>query len=101
VISLNLPLILIWIFALLLECTSFLLAFFSIDMNAPVNRGCVKYFRLNHGISWEKAKKELGYEPLFDYKTALSRSLAFYRQKYFNLRVEIQPVSNISYIISL
>ena len=84
VISLNIPLFLIWIIALLADYVSILLAFFSIDVYTPVNRSSLKYFRLDHGMSWERARKELGYEPIFDYETALSRSLVFYRQKYLN-----------------
>ena len=84
VIPLKLPYILVWMIVFLSEILAFCLTFLGIDFHSPLNRNNLQYFKLDHSISWEKAKKELEYEPLYDYQTALSRSIAFYRQKYLN-----------------
>ncbi len=79
VIPIKIPFILIWMLVVLLDGLTSFLCLFGIDFHVPINKCSLQYFKMDHGISWDKARKELNYEPLYDYQTALARSLAFYK----------------------
>ena len=73
------PLFLLTLLAFLVELLSLVLAWFKIDWCANLTGASVRYLKLNHTILWQKARVELGYEPLFPHSTALARSLSYYR----------------------
>jgi len=79
VLPVRIPFLFLRIIAFLFEFILILLAFLGVDIHSPFNRSSLKYCRFNHSVSWERAKKELGYKPLYGYRTALSRSLEYYR----------------------
>lgn len=80
VLPVGVPFGLVRIFVFFLEFMFILLAFFRIDFRSTVDRGTLQYFKLSHSISWEKAKRELGYTPLFSHQNALAESMEYYRK---------------------
>lgn len=74
------PLFVLMVLAILVEFLSLFMAWFKVDWCTNLTRASVRYLKLNHTILWQKARVELGYEPLFPHSTALARSLDYYRQ---------------------
>ena len=68
------------VLAYFLEFVQLLLAFLGFDVGVILNRGTVKFAKLSHSFSWEKARNELQYEPLYSHKTALAKSMEYYRR---------------------
>lgn len=79
VLPLGIPFCLLRVLAFFLEFMVILLAFFNIDVPNGMNRGNLKLFKLSHSVSWDKAKRELGYTPLFSHQSALAESMEYYR----------------------
>lgn len=79
VIPIGVPLFLMMLVAYLVEFCLLLLSFVRINVKCPLNRGSVCYSKVSHSFSWEKARKELGYEPLYSHKAALAKSMEYYR----------------------
>ena len=77
---LRVPIFLLMFAAYLIEFVVILLAFVRIDVGSIVNRASVRWLDYSHSFSWEKARKELRYEPLFDRNAAIARSVEYYRQ---------------------
>ncbi len=75
------PLFLLMVLAYLVEFSALLLAYFRVDFRSNLNRSTLRYLKLSHRFSWQKARRELGYTPLFDHQTALAKSVEFYRQR--------------------
>ena len=80
VIPVGVPLFLMMFVAYLIEFCLLLLSFVRIDVRCPLSRGSVRYVKVSHSFSWEKARKELGYEPLYSHKVALAKSMEYYRR---------------------
>ena len=80
VLSFGVPYPLIVIIAFFLEFFLILLAVVRIDIHNPLTRSTLQVARLSHSYSWDKAKKELDYKPLYSHKVSLARSMEFYRQ---------------------
>lgn len=51
-----------------------------VNVNPPLFRRRVDWFRQNRAFSIEKAKRELGYQPKIDLPTGLSRTAEWYRK---------------------
>ena len=81
VFPLKIPIFLLLFLAYFVEFLLLLLAFVRVDLSLTLNRGTLRYLKLSHSISWEKARKELQYEPLYPHNTALARSMEYYRQR--------------------
>ena len=79
VLPVRIPFFFLRIIAFFLEFVLIFLAFLGVDIHSPFNRSSLQYCQFNHSVSWERAKNELGYKPLYGYRTALSRSLEYYR----------------------
>lgn len=79
VVPVGVPLFFMMMVAYLIEFCLLLLSFVRIDVRCPLNRGSLRYFKVSHSFSWDKARKELGYEPLYSHKAALARSMEYYR----------------------
>lgn len=77
---LKLPLFLLLIFAFLLEVVMVMLALVGVDFRSSLNRATVSYLQLSHSYTWERAREELGYEPIYQHNTALARSMEYYRR---------------------
>lgn len=76
----GIPLFFLKIFVLFLEILLFSLALVGIDVCCPLNRNSLRYLQFSHSFSWEKARKELNYTPLYSHKTSLAQSMEFYRK---------------------
>ena len=68
------------IFAFFLEFALIVLATLHVNVQSPLNWSSLKYTRLSHSFSWDKAKKELNYSPLYSHKASLAQSMEFYRK---------------------
>ena len=77
---LKIPLFLLVIFAYFLEFLAIVLACIKVDFRTNLNRGSVQYLKTSHSFSWEKAKRELDYQPFFDHGTAITKSIEHYRR---------------------
>lgn len=80
VLSYGVPYPLMGIITFFLEFFLILLAVLRIDIHSPLNRSSLQVAKLSHSFSWDKAKKELEYQPLYSHKVSLARSMEFYRQ---------------------
>ena len=80
VFPVGVPLFLMMILAYFVEFLLLLLSLFGLDYGVVLNRGSVRYAKLSHSYSWERAKNELEYEPLYSHKTALAKSMDYYRK---------------------
>lgn len=63
-----------------LELLLMILAFLHVDVRSSLNRGTMKFLQQSHSFSWDKAKRELGYKPLYSHRTALAHSMEFYHK---------------------
>lgn len=79
ILPIGVPLFVLLLLAYLVEFLSLFLALFNVNWCTSLTRASVGYLKLDHTVSWRKAKVELGYEPLFPHTTALARSLDYYR----------------------
>lgn len=79
ILCFGIPLFVLLLLAYLVEFLSLFLALFKVNWCTNLTRSSVGYLKLSHTISWQKARVELGYEPLFSHSTALARSLDYYR----------------------
>lgn len=84
VVPIKVPFFVLRIIVFFLEFFLIFLAFIRIDLHSPLNRSSLQFCRFNHSISWGKAREELDYKPLYGYRTALSRSLEYYRRSHKN-----------------
>lgn len=75
----RIPLFLLMLLAYAVEFLVLLLAMFRVDFRSNLNRASLRYLKTSHSFSWEKAKRELDYTPLFDHQTAVSKSIEYYR----------------------
>ena len=80
ILPMGIPLFFVLILAYFLEFVQLFLSFLGVDVGFILNRGTVKFVKLSHSFSWEKARKELQYEPLYSHKTALAKSMEYYRR---------------------
>ncbi len=80
VLPLGVPFFLVTVLVFFLEFLSILLAFLHIDIRSPITRGSLGYLKTSHSFSWGKAKKDLGYTPLYSHETTLAKSMEFYRK---------------------
>ena len=80
VLPMGIPLFVVLILAYFLEFMQLFLSFIGFDVRVVLNRGTVKFAKLSHSFSWEKARNELQYEPLYSHKTALAKSMEYYRR---------------------
>ena len=80
VLPVGVPFILIFLVAYLVEFLLLLLAFVKIDVRSSLTRSSLNMLKINHSFSWEKARDELQYVPLYSNKTALARSMEYYRK---------------------
>ena len=78
---LKLPLLPLLLLAFLLEFVMLLLAVVGVDLRSSLNRASVGFLRLSHSYAWDKAREELGYEPLYQHSAALARSMEYYRRR--------------------
>ena len=76
----RIPICLLMVVAYLTEFFAILLAFVGIEVKTDLTRASIRWLDYSHSFSWEKARKELQYEPLFDRNAALARSVEYYRQ---------------------
>ena len=74
------PLFLAMVIAYLIEFFLLLLSFLGVNARVPLTRSSVRFAKLSHSYSWERAKNELQYEPLYSHKTALAKSMEYYRR---------------------
>ena len=77
---LRIPVILLLLVAYLVEFITIMLAFVRIEVKSVLTRSSVQWLEYSHSFSWEKARRELKYEPLFDRNAAFARSVEYYRQ---------------------
>lgn len=77
---LRVPICLLRLVAYLVEFVAIVLAFVRINMKSDLNRSSVHWLNYSHSYSWEKARRDLQYQPLFDRNAALARSVEYYRQ---------------------
>lgn len=80
VLPVGMPLFLVMLIAFFMEFLVILLAFVGVDLRTNLNRSVLHFLQLSHSYSWEKAQKELQYEPLYAHNTALARSIQYYRK---------------------
>ena len=80
ILPIGIPLFIMLILAYFLEFVQLFLSFIGFDVGVVFNRGTVKFAKLSHSFSWEKARNELQYEPLYSHKTALAKSMEYYRR---------------------
>ena len=80
VFPLKIPLFLMLFLAYFVEFLVILLAVVRIDFRTNFNRASMRYLKLSHSYSWEKARKELQYEPLYSNTAAIARSVEYYRR---------------------
>ena len=74
------PLFLMMVLAYLIEFLLLLLSLLGVDCGVVLNRASVRYAKLSHSYSWERAKDKLEYEPFYSHKTALAKSMDYYRK---------------------
>lgn len=79
VVPVGIPIFVLMLLAYFVEFVCLLLSFVRIDVPSVFNRSSVRFFKVSHSFSWEKARQELGYEPLYAHKAALARSMDYYR----------------------
>lgn len=79
ILPLGIPFCLVKILVFFLEFFLILLAFFRVDVSSSVNRATLDFFKSSHSLSWDRAKRELGYVPLFSHQNALAQSMEYYR----------------------
>ena len=79
VLPIGLPVCVLMLLACVVECVLILLSFAGVELHSPLSRSTVRYMTLSHSFSWERARKHLRYEPLYPHKTALARSMEYYR----------------------
>lgn len=77
----RIPAFFLMLVAYLLDFLLILLAFVHVEVKTVVNRSSVRFLKLSHSFSWEKARKDLQYEPMFDRSAAIARSVEYYRQR--------------------
>ena len=77
---LRVPLWLLLLVAYILEFFTILLSLVKIDFASNLTRASVRWLDYSHSYSWERARRELSYEPLFDRSAAVARSVEYYRQ---------------------
>lgn len=80
ILPIGIPLFILLVLAYFLEFLQLLLSFLGFDVVVLLNRGTVKFAKLSHSFSWERARNELQYEPLYSHKTALAKSMEYYRR---------------------
>lgn len=76
----RIPVFLLLLMAYTLEFFVIFLAFFNIEVKTVVTRASVRWLNFSHSFSWEKARKDLQYQPFFDRNAAIARSVEYYRQ---------------------
>lgn len=76
----GIPFVVLRIVAFFLEILLILLCLLRVDISSGLNRRALKLCKLSHSVSWDKANRELDYTPLYPHKTALARSMEFYRR---------------------
>lgn len=79
VVPIGIPLFILMLLAYVLDFVCLLLALVRIDVSCLLNRSSMRFFKVSHSFSWEKARQELGYEPLYSHQDALARSMEHYR----------------------
>lgn len=79
VLPLGIPFCLLRVMVFILEFLMILLAIFHVDVPSNMNRSTLKFLKLSHSVSWDKAKRGLGYVPLFSHQNALAESMEHYR----------------------
>ncbi len=72
----NLPRPLAWLGAGGLEAAGRILS-----KTPPLSRTGVAFFSENRRFSWEKARRELGYEPAFDLQAGVQRTVTWYQEQ--------------------
>ena len=77
---LRVPVFVLMILAYIFDFFLILLAFVRVDGKTVLNRSSVRFLKLSHSFSWDKARKDLQYEPMFDRNAAIARSVEYYRQ---------------------
>ena len=75
----GIPFCLLKIMVFFLEFVLIFLSFLRIDFASGINRATLTVFKSSHSFSWDKAKRELGYTPLFSHQTAMAKSMEYYR----------------------
>lgn len=80
VAPIRVPYFLMLLLAYFIEFLVLVFALVRIELKLMLNRGAVHYMKLSHSFSWEKARRDLQYEPLFSHDTALVKSVEYYRQ---------------------
>lgn len=75
----GIPFCLLTILVFVLEFVLIFLAFLHIDVASSINRTTLRVLKSSHSFSWDKAKRELGYTPLFSHQTAMAKSMEYYR----------------------
>ena len=78
---LRVPIWLLLVVAYIMEFIAILLAFVRIEIKSELTRGNIRWMNYSHSFSWEKARRELQYEPMFDRNAAIARSVEYYRHK--------------------
>lgn len=79
VLPLGVPLCLVKILVFFFEFFLIFLAFFRVDVTSNMNRATLDFFESSHSMSWDRARRELGYAPLFSHQNALAESMEYYR----------------------
>ena len=80
VLPLGIPFWVLRIFVFFWEFVLIVLALLRFDVTSGLNRTNLQYSKLSYSLSWEKAKRDLEYSPLYSHKTALAQSMEFYRK---------------------
>ncbi len=79
VVPIGIPLFILMLLAYVVDFVRLLLSLVRINVSCSLNRSSVRFFKVSHSFSWEKARQELGYEPLYSNQDALARSMEHYR----------------------
>lgn len=80
VLPLGIPFWVMRVLVFFWEFVRIVLAFLRFDVKSGLNRTNLQYSKLSYSLSWDKAKRELDYAPLYSHKTALAQSMEFYRK---------------------
>ena len=78
---LRVPIWVLLLLAYLVEFLAILLAVVKIEFASDLTRASVRWLDYSHSFSWERARRELQYEPLFDRSASLARSVEYYRRQ--------------------
>ena len=80
VFPVGIPLFIMMLIAYFIEFLLLLLSFVRVDRRFVLNRASIRFVKLSHSYSWDRAKNELEYKPLYSHKTALAKSMDYYRK---------------------